>query len=96
MPAELETWKTVYTGLRSLTRRYAVDAYNNALPLLERHCGYGPNSIPQLEDISTFLRAETGFTIRPVGGLLSARDFLNALAFRVFFSTQYSEQDRKA
>jgi phenylalanine-4-hydroxylase len=86
---EADTWSTVYTELRGFTRRYAVDAYNNVLPLLERHCGFGPGRVPQLQDVSEFLRAETGFTVRPVGGLLSARDFLNALAFRVFFSTQY-------
>ena len=86
---EIKTWGVVYDKLHGLLPRYGCKQYNYILPLLERNCGYAPNNIPQLADISIFLKECTGFQLRPVAGLLSARDFLNALAFRVFFSTQY-------
>ncbi len=56
---------------------------------MKRYCGYGRNTIPQQQDISNYLRQQTNFRMRPVAGLLSSRDFLNGLAFRVFFCTQY-------
>ena len=86
---ETETWGRVYRRLAPLRRRHACRAYLAAFDALEEHCGFGPRSIPQGRDVSAFLKARTGFTLRPVAGLLRPRDFLNALAFRVFCSTQY-------
>eukprot|EP00294_Goniomonas_avonlea_P008756 CAMPEP_0114554496 /NCGR_PEP_ID=MMETSP0114-20121206/8241_1 /TAXON_ID=31324 /ORGANISM="Goniomonas sp, Strain m" /LENGTH=418 /DNA_ID=CAMNT_0001739547 /DNA_START=120 /DNA_END=1376 /DNA_ORIENTATION=+ len=86
---EVETWGVVWDNLMQLVPTHACREYQRFLPLLQERCGYSRNSIPQLEDVSQFLRECTGVTIRPVAGLLTSRDFLNALAHRVFHSTQY-------
>ncbi|TPX35919.1 hypothetical protein SmJEL517_g01789 [Synchytrium microbalum] len=88
-PDEVKTWGVIFDGLTKLYPTHAVREVQYVLPLLVQNCGYRNDNIPQLEDVSNFLKDCTGWTLRPVMGLLSSRDFLNSLAFRVFNSTQY-------
>ena len=86
---ETATWSAIWDKLMPLLKDHACAEHVRLLPLLMENCGYRRDNIPQIQDISDFLQECTGFILRPVAGLLSARNFLYGLAFRVFFSTQY-------
>mmetsp|Transcript_5660 Transcript_5660/g.7942 ORF Transcript_5660/g.7942 Transcript_5660/m.7942 type:complete len:494 (-) Transcript_5660:25-1506(-) len=92
---ETAVWTSVWGKMEHLWDKHACKEYKQAMYLMKEHCGYSPDRIPQQQDISKFLQERTGFRLRPVAGLLSSRDFLNGLAFRVFFSTQYIRHHSK-
>ncbi|GMT15680.1 hypothetical protein PFISCL1PPCAC_6977 [Pristionchus fissidentatus] len=82
--AEHDTWRQVVDKLETLHEKLACSTYRRNLAMLLEEGVLTRDRIPQLRSINAFLERKTGFILRPCSGLLSARDFLASLAFRVF------------
>lgn len=58
---EVKTWGLVYRELNKLYPSHACREYLKNLPLLSKYCECREDNIPQLEDVSRFLRGEFPF-----------------------------------
>lgn len=86
---ETALWKMIYERLSKLyPEHFASEAYENFKDL-EKAGIFTPHRIPQLQQINEYLNKHNNWRVKPVGGILSSRQFLNCLAFRTFCSTQY-------
>ena len=86
---ENELWGYMWDQLTHLHKLHACEEFNHSFNEFIRECDFQRNKIPQIKTISAYLKKKTNTIFRPVGGLLTQREFLNGLAFRVFYSTQY-------
>lgn len=53
---EIQTWGIVFKNLTKLYKTHACREHNHVFPLLIDNCGYREDNIPQLEDVSNFLK----------------------------------------
>ena len=86
---ENEAWNYVTSRIFPKMKTNCCKEININFDHFSKEIGMTSLKIPQLRDISNCLEKKSGFTIMPVGGLLSPRVFLNGLAFKVFASTQF-------
>lgn len=77
---ENHVWQILYERQIKLLPGRACDEYINGLSLL----GFNSEHIPQLPDVSARLKSLTGWEVKPVAALISARDFFELLAKRHF------------
>jgi len=82
---ENEVWATVSRELAAKHEGLACHTYRDAA----RRMQLPHDRVPQLQEVNERLGELTGFRVRPVAGLVPARDFYGALADRTFFATQY-------
>jgi len=91
---EHEVWAKLYKKLGAYHLKYASEEYNEGKLLLEKAGVFKPDRIPNIRELSEFLEARNGVTLRPVVSIMNPREFLNSFAFKVFHCTQYIRHGR--
>ena len=56
--AELSTWKAVFDKVEDLLPGRACLTHRKYLDLMKKECSFSPDNIPQLEDLSNFLKSK--------------------------------------
>lgn len=92
---ETELWGFIWDKLHPLLKAHGCTEYNKNFDILVEAGLFQRDQIPQLEDLNQFLQEKSNWRIKPVNGILSQREFLNALAFRTFCCTQYIRHGSK-
>ena len=82
---EHETWRTVWKSLAPLHEKYACTPYMDASNLVQ----LDRTEVPQFAQVNAALKGATGFSLRPVAGLVGDRTFLGYLSRDTFLATQY-------
>ena len=83
--AENEVWRTILETLRPLHEQLVCSELN----AVQHELALDEACIPQLSAVNSALGSVSGFRMEPVAGLVDPRTFLEALADRIFLSTQY-------
>lgn len=94
-PEENQVWNYLWNILIPLYKKHACEEVVENLNNFILNGILSENEVPQIKKISQYLKQQTNTIFRPVAGLLSQREFLNGLAFRVFHSTQYIRHKSK-
>ncbi|CDW89263.1 phenylalanine 4-monooxygenase [Stylonychia lemnae] len=82
-------WDYCFTRLSKLYKNIACEEFNWAIDQFKKQFSNFEQKVPQLNDVSIYLQSQTGWRLKPVAGMLSKREFLNGLAFKVFHCVQY-------
>ncbi|XP_006802404.1 tryptophan 5-hydroxylase 1-like [Neolamprologus brichardi] len=94
---EVRTWGVVFRELHKLYPSHACREYLKNLPLLTKYCKYSEDNIPQLEDVSHFLKGVV--RVQPsfaqfsqelgLASLGASDDDVNKLATCYFFTVEF-------